>query len=119
MFGNTFVLPHADGNITCVKVNQDGYSSEYLYKDATEQYVVRIRHNRTKATAARPSYDRHNVEVTQTVFATAEVAEYTRKVYIVMEQLPSDVDIKNADALADWAIATANSNLVSLMGWES
>lgn len=119
MFGNTFVLPHSGGDITMVKINQDGYSAEYLFKDGTSQHVAKIRHSRTKVTTARPSYDRHNVEIVETVWATAEVAEYTRKVYFVIEQLPTDLDVEIMDAIADWAIATTNSNLDSLMGWES
>jgi hypothetical protein len=57
--------------------------------------------------------------VVQTVYAVGEVAEFTRKVYIVVEQLPSDNDVKLADALADWLIATADANLTSLNNWES
>lgn len=119
MFGNTFVLPHADGNVTCVKVNQDSYASEYLYKGTLSEYRIRIRHTKTTASASKPVKDRHNVEVVQTVYAVDEVPEFERKVYIVLETLPSDSDVKNVDALADWLIATANSNVVSLHGWES
>lgn len=119
MFGNTFVLPHADGNVTAVKINQDGYTSEYLAKSATAEYSIRIRHSKTKATASRPSQDRHNVEVVQTVYATAEVAEFQRKFYVVWEVKPSDSDVKLADACADWLIASAGANLTSLLNWES
>lgn len=119
MFSNTLVLPHADGNITAVKINQDGYSSEYLYKGTLSQTTIRIRHSKTKASATSPSRDRHNVEVTQLVYATADEAEFTRKVYVVLELMPKDLDIKLADALADWLIATAGANLTSLLAWES
>lgn len=114
MFGNTLTIPHADGNIVCVKINQDGYSSEYLFRDATMQVSAKIRHTETKA-----GMDRHNVEFTQTVFATAEAAEIVRKVYIVLEQSKGDMDVKLTDALSDWLIATANANVTSLLGWES
>lgn len=119
MFGDTIVLPHADGNITCTKINQDNYSSEYLAKGSLSEYSVRIRHSKTKPTATRPAYDRHNVEIVETIYATSEVAEYTRKVYIVIEVLPRDADIKNVDALADWLIATAGAAITKLLGWQS
>jgi len=77
MFGNTLVLPHADGNITLIKVNQDSYASEYLYKGTLSQYRVRIRHTKTAQL-----YDRHNVEVVQTIYAAGEVPESVRKCYI-------------------------------------
>jgi len=120
MLGDTFVLPHADGNITCNKINQDGYSSEYLYKGTTSEYTVRVRHTKTKATTSRPAMDRHNVEVVQTIYAVPDVSDqYERKFYVVIENLPSDSDVKNVDALADWLIATANANVTKLLGWQS
>lgn len=119
MLGDTLVLPHSGGDITLNKINQDGYSAEYLFKDADHQFVAKVRHSRTKATSSRPSYDRHNVEVVETIFATPTVDEYTRKIYVVLEQLPADVDVENADALADWLIATSDAKLDQLMNWES
>jgi hypothetical protein len=119
MFGDTLTLPHSGGDVICVRINQDTYSAEYMFKDSTHKVIVKVRHSKTKLTTARPSYDRHNVEITETIFAAGTVDEYTRKVYIVLEQLPADVDVEWADALADWLILTANVNLDSLMAWES
>lgn len=120
MLGNTIVLPQAGGDITLKLVNQDAYSSEYLFRDGTSQYRVRIRHTKTSATTARPqSYDRHNFEAVQTIFAAGDVAEYERKFYFVLEHLPSDTSVALADAVCDKAILTANALLVSLLGWES
>lgn len=119
MLGNTIVLPLSSGNITCVKINQDQYSSEYLFRDATHQFRCRIRHTKTAATTERPSYDRHNFEVVQTIFAAGAVAEYERKFYFVHEHLPSDTSVVLADGVADLAIATSDAFLVSLLAWES
>lgn len=119
MFGNTLVLPLSTGNVTAIKINQDGYSSEYLAKGTLSEYTVRIRHSKTKATASKPSYDRHNMEIVETVYATATVPEYTKKVYIVLEHLPSVQEVVLVDGLADWLIATANANVISLNNWES
>jgi hypothetical protein len=116
-FSSTLTLPHADGNIVCTKINQDGYCSEYLARTSVHEYRVKIRHTTRKVDNV--TVDRHNVEIVQTVFAAGEVAEYTRKVYIVLEQQPKDTDVKNTDALADWLIATANVNVTSLLNWES
>lgn len=119
MLASPLVLPHADGNISCVKINQDGYASEYLAKRTNDEVRVRIRHSKTKAVGDVVSKDRHNVEIVQTVYASGEVPEFTRKVYMVVEQLPSDSDVKLADALSDWLIATSDANLTALLGWES
>lgn len=120
MLGDTFVLPQVGGDITLKKINQDGYSSEYLFRDATSQYRVRVRHTKTNATPARPAiYDRHNFEVVQTIFAAGDVAEYERKFYFVLEHKPGDTSVALGDAVADKVIASSNALLVSLLGWES
>lgn len=122
MLGSTFVLPQAGGDITLKLINQDGYSSEYFVKavDGLSQYRVRIRHTRTSPTTARPAtYDRHNLEVVQTIFATASAPEYERKFYFVIEHLPSDVNLALYDAVADKIILSSNALLTGLLGWES
>lgn len=119
MLGNTLVLPQVGGDITLVKINQDSYSSEYLFRNGTSQYRAKIRHSKTNATNGRPSYDRHNFEIVQTIFAAGEVPEYERKFYFVLEVLPSDTSVALADAVADLMIATSNAFLLSLAAWES
>jgi hypothetical protein len=119
MLGDTFVLPQVGGDITLKKINQDSYSSEYLFRDATTQYRARIRHTKTNPTSVRPAYDRHNVEVVQTVFAAGDVPEYERKFYFVLELKPGDTSVALADAVADKVIASSNALLVALVGWES
>lgn len=119
MLANTLVLPQSGGNITMTKINQDSYSSEFLFRDATSQYRARVRHTKTAAKGTKPAYDRHNFEVVQTVFASGEVAEYERKFYFVIEHLPSDTSVLLADAVADYCIASTNAFLTQLLGWES
>jgi hypothetical protein len=121
MFGDSFVIPHADGDITCVKINQDQYSSEYRFRDSTQQVTVKVRHSALKKPVDGCDLppDRHNVELTQLVFATDTVAQIFRKVYIVVEQTPNDTDVKLVDAMADWLIASVNANITSLLQWES
>lgn len=117
MFGDTITLTFDATPVVLNKINQDDYKSEYLFRDSTHQYRLFIRHTTTLKSGV--TYDRHNVEVTETVFASGEVAEYTRKAYFVLEQLPSDTDVFVFDAMADWSIATSNVNLDKLLGWQS
>jgi len=119
MLGDTFVLPQVGGDITLKKINQDGYSSEYFFRDATSEYRVRIRHTKTNATAVRPAYDRHNLEVVQKVYAAGDVAEFERKFYFVHELKPGDTSVALADAVADKVILSANALIVAMIGWES
>jgi len=120
MLGSTLVLPQAGGDITLVKINQDGYSGEYLFRNATDEYRAKIRHSKAKpAPYPLVEYDRHNFEVVRKTFAAGAVAEFTRKFYFVLEQLPSDTSLALPDAVADLAILSSNAFLVSLLGWES
>lgn len=118
MFGNTLVLTIGGVATTMVKINQDGYSSEYLFRDATSQVKARIRHTESSSKGS-PKRDRHNVEVVRTIFADGDLPEETQKAYFVMEQSPSDLSIALMSALATWALASSGANLVSLVGWES
>jgi hypothetical protein len=120
MLGNTLVLPVTGGSITMVKVNNgEPYSSEYLFRDTGHEFRARIRHTKTKATALRPSYDRHNFEVVETIFPVDSTPGFERKFYFVLEQLPQDQSVLNADAVADLMIATSDAFLTALVGWES
>jgi len=119
MLGDTLVLPQTGGDITLKKINQDGYSSEYLFRDATGQYRARIRHTKTAASGSRPSYDRHNLEVVQTIFADGDVAEYERKFYFVIEHKPGDTSVALVDAVADKVILSSNALVTALLSWES
>lgn len=109
---STLVLPQVGGDITLNRVNQDSYGSEYFQKSSLSEYVARIRHTKTKA-----GYDRHNVEVTQTIYATLTVPEYYRKFYFVLELLPSETSVDLADAVCDLAIASTDQVLKDLLNW--
>lgn len=119
MLGNTLTLPVTGGDIVMIKVNQDKYSSEYMFRNTVHEYRARIRHTKTTATNGQVSYDRHNFEVVQTVFATSTVPEFHRKFYYVIEQLPSDTSKEPSEACCDFSVATSSAFLVSLLGWES
>jgi uncharacterized membrane-anchored protein len=119
MLGDTFVLPQAGGDITLKKIREEGYSSEYMFRDSTSRYVVKIRHTKVKATTSTPEKDRHNLEVVQTIFAAGAVAEYERKFYFVHENLPADTSVALANAAAAKAVASSNALLVALLNWES
>lgn len=114
MLGTTVTLTLNATPYVLNKINNDNYASEYLYKDATEELRFKVRHSKTKN-----GFDRHNVELTQRVFAADPDPEIFRKAYFVVEQIPSDSDVFLFDALADAAIATSNELLNELQGWVS
>lgn len=115
MFGDSIALTVDTVAKTMNKINQDNYSAEYLLRETLVEYRLRVRHTKTNPKNG-VTYDRHNVEFVVTTFATDTVAEFTRKSYFVIEQLPSDQDDGTMQALADWVDATS---LGKLLGWES
>jgi hypothetical protein len=120
MLANTITIPSPSGSVVLTRINQDGYSSEYLKRTTTAQWRLLIRHSSVNPSSGRTGvYDRHNVEYTHTVFAVGDVPQYDRKVYFVTECKPGDSAIDAADGLFDLAIATSDALLTSLEAWES
>lgn len=122
MFGDTLTVT-LDGSggtaRVCSKINQDAYSSEYLNRLSTDEIRVRIRHSKE---ALKPGEDypmeRHNVEFTQTVFATPTTPEFVRQIYVVIRNKPNDTltDVTNlCEALPFWL---TDANLDKLNIWE-
>lgn len=118
MLGDTLTLPQDASSIVLNKIDDSKpYTSEYHLNDGTSEVRTIVRHSKTKATATKPSFDRHNVEVSRTVFATETTAEIPSKVYFVWEHLPSDTSELDADGLCDYLISSGI--LTALRGWQS
>lgn len=104
----------------CSKIQESGYSSEYLKKNATDEVRVRVRHLKETAAAGKTPLDRHNVVFTQYVYPTeAKPLGVTREVQLIIRNDPTDAvaDVTNmGEALAFWA---TSGNLDKLFGWES
>jgi hypothetical protein len=66
------------------RINQDGYGSEYLLREATQEFRAKVRHSKEGVQADGTQFDRHNVELTQTVYATDTTPKITRVVYTVL-----------------------------------
>lgn len=122
MFGDSisYNLGGAGGTaLTLKKINQDNYSAEYLYRTSTYEVRMKVRHTKESVKGEALPLDRHNVEVTQTVFATLTEPEYVRQFYIVFRATPSDTEaevVDVAEGLTEWLSA---ANLGALLGWES
>lgn len=102
------------------KIQESGYSSEYLKKNTSDEIRVRVRHIRENARAGTAALDRHQVIITQFVYPTeVKPLGLTREVQFILRNDPTDAvtDVTNiGEALAFWLTA---SNLDKLFGWES
>jgi len=118
MFGDTITLTVNAVAKALKKINQDSYSSEYLLRETTGEYRLKIRHSSEKALLRGESMERHNVELSRTVFGVSPDDGYTVVVSTTLRN-PQRIDgvevDQYSDALADWIKA----NGVLLTGWES
>jgi hypothetical protein len=122
MFGNTLTLTlgGSGGTDRVLKlINQDSYGAEYLNRNSTDEIRLKIRHFvETPKSGAEP-VERHQFYVTQTVFMTDTTPEYIRSSNLAIRGSKTDDATEISDlseAVALWATET---NLESLIAWES
>jgi effector-binding domain-containing protein len=117
---NTLVVPVNSVNKTLKRINQDQYSTTYYLHEASEEFTVNIRHSKESPQKDGTVFDRHNVELIHTVFATGSDPAYTRVVYIVARNTRSDDYTEvgyDIAAVAD--IIKASGNIADLLAWVS
>lgn len=99
------------------KINQDSYGSEYYLRETTQDFRVKIRHSRESANKNGVVFERHNLEMTHTVFGTAPDPDTVRQVYIVLRNTKSDT----AQAVQDLGTALSyymdDTHFADLIGW--
>lgn len=123
MLGSTFTLALTSGSKVLALINQDGYSAEYYLREALVSYRVQVRHSNFAKGGV--TYDRHNVQVTKTTFATTTVPEFENTASYTHSVMPGDTFVEVGNALAGWletsvsVTGATNANLIKLLGWES
>lgn len=119
-FGSTLTLTINAVAKVLNKINQDNYGSEYYLRSATDEYRVRIRHSKEAPLPDGRRFDRHNIEVTWTVYATPTTAEIVRQCYSITRVLSND-DLTSAQYLMKGATSYMDGNTVQadLLTWQS
>jgi hypothetical protein len=116
MLGDTFTITLGGSGGTekvLPKINQDGYSAEYILRESTQEFAAKVSHSK------KSGRDRHYVEIKQTVFATANDDEY---VYTCSDVILADPtgDATVADDLQQALNYVLDSTTVTkVLGWES
>ena len=102
------------------RINQDNYGSEYYLRAAADQYRCLIRHSKEAPLADGRRKDRHNVEITHTVFATSTTPEYVRTVSFTIRCYETD-DLTNMGYLFAGAVDYVDNATVQgdLLTWQS
>jgi hypothetical protein len=116
MLGSPITITIDGTSYSLIKINQDGYSSEWRARSATDLLVLYIRHSSAKRNGV--NVDRHNVELVHTIFATSEVAQVVRRAYYVYEVSPEDTSVKMALSLGTNFLAS-ESFMGNMVKWDS
>ncbi len=115
---NPIVLNYNSGTKSLVKINQDAFGSEYYLRESTQDWRIKIRHTKETAKSGSAALERHNVELTQTVFSTTlGVPDTVIQVYAVIRNAKSSTaaDVaKLGDALSDFL---DNTHYQDLTNW--
>lgn len=119
MLGDTVSITVNAVAKTLAKINQDGYSSEYYLRETLQEFRMKVRHTKDRPSKDGVQVDRHNVEVTQTIYATPTTPEIIRRVYGVITNRFSD----DAAAVGHLQVALNGfmtaANVAKLANWES
>lgn len=117
MLADPFVL----GSESLPRIQEGNGSAIYSFTRASglSKIVLTIRHSVVGGKNGDQKYDRANVEVRETVFATSTVPEYYKLDYTVSQRKQGDVSVVNIDNLCDYFIAGTNANLIRILSGES
>lgn len=103
-------------------VNQDDFASEYRLLEATESWVLKIRHSYDKIKADGVKYGRHTVEFINTTYAVAGVSPEVFRKFTTTFVLPDGQSVTENYihlALSTYLSATSGANAIKVMNWES
>lgn len=95
-----------------------GYSSEYLLKEATGEYRLKIRHSTEKNTIRGEKMDRHNVELSHTVYGTEPGDGYTVIVSSTIRN-PDRITDSSVEDLVKGLNAFVDSEADDIVAWVS
>lgn len=121
MFSDTITVTINSVAKTLTRIRQDNYSSEYLLRSPTEQFSLKIRNTSyVDKTRGGKQIDRHNVELTQTVYPVAPATTSTvRKAYVVFENENTDGLTNPLNFDLGFAAFLDAANVTKLINWES
>jgi hypothetical protein len=100
------------------RIKFDNYGSEYFLRETLQEFRMKIR-NTNYTDAKGRSIDRHNLEFTQTIYATSTAAAIDRKIYATFENIRSDTDAGLLQSLVGFVGVLTSANLQKSLNYES
>lgn len=125
MFSDTITFTDIIGTTdwTLTRINQDGYSSEYLLRDSLFEVRLTLKNITYTDKKRNVLIDRHTAQLTCTIFPVSPAVLGTvRKSYAVFEVQQGDTmssAVAVATGLMNFLGATAGANLTKMANFES
>lgn len=119
MLGSTISLTINGNAKVLTLINQDGYASEYRLNETLSGFVLKVRHTKDRVSAGAKERHRHQVTLTETVYATSTIPQFDRVSQLTFVSAFDDPAANqgyNQVALQAW---NNQANVVKLAGWES
>jgi len=104
-----------------IRINQDQYSSEYLLKETTGEYRLRIRNTSyLDKSRGSKSVERHNIELIYSIYPVSPAIFPTiRKDYHVFEVDTGDDNALMAKLVAGLSAFVTEANATKMLNYES
>lgn len=119
MIGETVTVTINSVPWTLNRINQDSYASEYFARTAIEEVTMRIRHTNENAALGKLPMERHQIDLSRKVYATATVPEKTYQVYTVL-RMPKGADPELLEQVASALCAFESAAIIDkVVGWQS
>lgn len=118
-FADTITITINSVAKTLVRINQDGYSSEYFLRGTLDEFRLKIRNSSYVNKTSGKTVDRHNVEFTQLVYATTTVPAINRKAYAVLENERADGVTEPLNFDLGYVAFFSSANITKLLNYES
>lgn len=119
MFSDTLTVTINGAAKALVRINQDGYSSEYLLREDTGEFSLRLRNTSYVRKGDSVKVDRHNVELIHTIYGAEPGSTITRKAYLVFENDRGDPLADFEDFVTGMIGFVIPANVSKLLNWES
>lgn len=120
MFSDTITITINSVAKVLSKINQDGYSSEYLLRETTGSFRLKLRNTSYTDKTRGVKVDRHNIELVETLYAVApSTIDTVRKYYSVLENDTIDNNVDVGKFAAGITAFQTEGNFTKLMNWES
>lgn len=121
MFADTLTITINAVAKVLTRINQDSYSSEYFLRETTGEFRLRIRNTSyVDKNRGGKKIDRHNFELTQTIYAVAPAVYNTvHKVYTVFENEQGVAIVDSAKFTAGGVAFLTEANITKMLNLES